>query len=245
MKRLAVIRFAVNMALFASFSLSQSSATSPSIPSLVIDGQVDIIGELSPGNEFDIVFKFTLRPEGNLYSLLQREKTMIDSLDQTDSATIPWKKVYMESRDTAYIRPNNNIEFLSANGWGGKLIANTEVILKVRARLKKDVKTQFVGSVHTLCTKNLRPDVKNDYLCETTNIFPSYKSYLPKNPEGVSTLKIQKIDTLKNGVIIKQVSRLGPPPDSSMRVKKSDSTVSIEKPKSKSGKKKSNDKKKD
>lgn len=240
MKRLVVIRFAVTMAFFASFSLSQTSATLPSIPKLVIDGQVDVIGDLSPGNEFDIVFKFTLRPEGNLYSLLQREKTMIDSLDQTDSATIPWKKVYMESRDTAYIRPNNNIEFLSPNGWSGKALADSQIVLIVRARLREKVKTVITVIVETNCREGYDAYEDRVQICATYNTFASKAIYSTRTHSH----KSNRVDILKGGVIIKQVSRMGPPPDSSIKIKKSDLTNSKEKPKSKSGKKKPNDKKK-
>lgn len=238
MKGIAGIRFAVTFALFVLFGLSQISATPPSIPKLVIDGQVDIIGEFSPGNEFDIVFKFTLRPEGYLYGLLQSEKTKIELLDETDSATVRWQKVYSESRDTAYIRLNSNIEFLSDNGWSGKILPGSEIVLIVRARLKEKVKTVITAGVKTNCREGYDAYNNKVQTCFTYNTFASkeiYSSY-------TSSVKSNRVDSLKGGVIIKQVSRMGPLPDTSMRVKKSDSAISEKNSDSKSDKKKSNDK---
>jgi len=113
------------LALVLFLAVQTAFASSASRPELEIEGSIAIESNFEESMEFDIVFKFMLKPEGHSYDIIQQQLESLRSKAKSgDSEAIATLNRFNQKIDTAYLLPDSNIEFLSPASWSA--IQNTD-----------------------------------------------------------------------------------------------------------------------
>jgi hypothetical protein len=184
-------------------------ASSASRPELEIEGSIAIESNFEESMEFNIVFKFMLKPEGHSYDIIQQQLESLRSKAKSgDSEAIATLNRFNQKIDTAYLLADSNIEFLSPASWSGKLEPNKENRLTVKARLLYKVQTRVEGVIGSACERGIEA---NTIQCTFNSHFASDVLFEEISPDK----KTPKTDTLYidstgKAIIIKQIHELRP-----------------------------------
>jgi len=184
----------------------------PEVPylKLVIEGSIEIEGDLEVNKEFTIIFKFMLKPEGYNYRMrLWADSCLHTRAARGDTASILTLKMYETRVDMAYLSADPNVEYLTPAAWIGKLVPNRQNVLVVKARVLHEYQFGIGGTVSTMCD-----GVTPSSSCATDNFFASRMFFKGKVPE-VKLPEGYIVPAKKGQAEIKTIYEVGPSLDSS------------------------------
>ncbi len=147
-------------------------ATSISIPELTFESSFEVIGDLTPGKEIEIIFKFELQPDSNFYQFLAPyfgDSTIYES--RWHSQAVYDAIANSTGFDTAYIYSDSTVYFFSEPSWKGKLKPNREEVIRIKARLGTTIPHSIIACIKTMCEESPPEFGLRSISCFTTNIF--------------------------------------------------------------------------